>query len=191
MDPLKMSWTSIEKEVAEDFHVGRSYVTKIWCMFMEDGDVAIFGEVEARGGAAENYSHEKQQKVPGYVLVSMASYIDEVHAKGTSLTNCKLRNWLQDTQEIEVSCRTVQRKLCALGLSWSKIKPKKKTLKAYRLKAIRDFLIQHDLVYKSILSGDSDYVYVFTDESYVHQSYALDHSYLPKDDKAIERKTGK
>jgi hypothetical protein len=52
-------------------------------------------------------------------------------------------------------------------------------------------LIQHDLVYKSILSGDSDCVYVFTDESYVHQSHALDHSYLPKDDKAIERKTGK
>jgi hypothetical protein len=91
MDPLKMSWTSIEKEVAEDFHVGRSYVTKIRCMFIEDGDVTIFGELEARG-AVENYSHEKQQKVPGYVLVSMASYIDEVHAKGTPVTNCKLRN---------------------------------------------------------------------------------------------------
>ena len=129
MDPLKMSWTSIEKEVAEDFHVGRSYVTKIRCMFIEDGDVAIFGEVKARGGAAGKYSHEKQQKVPGYVLVSMASYIDNVHAKGTSLTNRKLRNWLRDTHGIEVSRRTVQRKLCALGLSWSKIKPKKRTLK--------------------------------------------------------------
>jgi hypothetical protein len=30
MDRLKMSWKSIEKEVAKDFHVGRSYVTKIW-----------------------------------------------------------------------------------------------------------------------------------------------------------------
>jgi hypothetical protein len=29
MDPLKMSWTTIEKEVAKDFHVGRSYVTKL------------------------------------------------------------------------------------------------------------------------------------------------------------------
>ena len=86
-------------------------------MFIEDGDVAIFGELEARSGAAENYSHEKQQKVPGYVLVSMASYIDEVHAKGTSVTNRKLRNWLRDTHGIDVSGRTVQRKLCALGLS--------------------------------------------------------------------------
>jgi transposase len=66
----------------------------------------------------------------------MASYIDEVHAKGTSVTNSKLRNWLQDTHGIEVSRRPIQRKLCALGLSWSKIKPKKKTLNAYRLKAI-------------------------------------------------------
>jgi hypothetical protein len=131
-----MSWTSIEKEVAKDFHVGCTYVTKIRCMFIEDGDVAIFADLEACGGAAENYSHEKQQKVPGYVLVSMASYIDEVHAKGTSVTNCKLRNWLRDTHRIDVSRRTVQRKLCALGLSWSTIKPKKKTLNAYRLKAI-------------------------------------------------------
>jgi hypothetical protein len=191
MDPLKMSWTSIEKEVAKDFHVGCSYVTKIRCMFIEDGDVAMFGELEAHGGGAENNSLEKQQKVPGYVLVSMASYIDKVHAKGTSVTNRKLRNWLRDTHGIDVSRRTIQRKLCALGLSWSKIKPKKKTLNSYRLKAIRDFSIQHDLVYKSILSGGSDYVYVFTDESYMHQSYAMDHSYLPKDNKAIERKTGK
>ncbi len=29
MDPSTMSWTSIEKEVAKDFHVGRTYVTKI------------------------------------------------------------------------------------------------------------------------------------------------------------------
>jgi hypothetical protein len=79
----------------------------------------------------------------------------------------------------------------SLGLSWSKIKPKKKTLDAYRLKAIPDFLIESDLVYKSILSGDSDFVYVFTDESYVHQGHAMDHTYLPKDDKAIERKTSK
>jgi hypothetical protein len=59
MDLLKMSWTSIEKEVAKDFHVGLSSVIKIQCMFIEDGDVAIFGKLEARGGAAENYSHEK------------------------------------------------------------------------------------------------------------------------------------
>jgi hypothetical protein len=34
MDPWKMSWTSIEKEVAKDFHVGHSYVTKIRCIFI-------------------------------------------------------------------------------------------------------------------------------------------------------------
>jgi transposase len=98
---------------------------------------------------------------------------------------------LRDIHGIDVNCRTLQRKLCALGLSWSKIKPKKKTLKAYRLIAIQDFLIQQDLVDKSILSGNLDFVYVFTEESYMHQSHAMDHTYLPKDDKAIERKTGK
>jgi hypothetical protein len=192
IDPLKMSWTWIEKDAVEDFNPCRSYVTKIRCMFVADGDVAIFGELEARGGAVDNYSNEKQQTVPGYVLIYMASCIDEVHAKGMSVTNCNLlQNWLQDNHSISISHRTVQRKLCALGLSWSKIIPrKKKTLNYYGYKAIQDFLILHNLVYKSILSGDLDYVYVFTDKSYVRQSHVMAHSYLPKDDKTIERKSG-
>lgn len=36
LNPLKMPWTSIEKEVSEDFRVGRSYVSQMQCIFIED-----------------------------------------------------------------------------------------------------------------------------------------------------------
>jgi hypothetical protein len=75
---LKLSWTWIEEEVARDFHVGREYISKIRCTFIEDGDVTVFGLLEERGGAAPGYSHNKHTKLPAHVLISMASYIDEI-----------------------------------------------------------------------------------------------------------------
>jgi transposase len=191
LSSLKLSWTSVEEEVARDFQVGHEYISTIRCTFIEDGDVAVFGLFEERGGTAPGYSHDKQTKIPAHVLISMASYIDEMHSKGASMTNRRLQNWLRDTYTILVSRRRVQRKLQRLGLSWSKVKPKKRSLNAYRLKAIRDYLIQHDILYKSILAGNSDYVCVFKDESYMHQTHSLDQSFLPIGDKAIERKSGK
>ena len=53
----------------------------------------------------------------------------------------KWSNWLQHEHSIEVSHHTVQCKLKALGLSWSKVKPQKRSLGSFRLKAIRDCLI--------------------------------------------------
>jgi hypothetical protein len=82
LSPLKLSWTSIEEEVARDFHVGRTYISKVRCTFIEDGDVAVFGLLEERGGAAPGYSHDNQTKIPAHVLISMASYTDEMHSKG-------------------------------------------------------------------------------------------------------------
>jgi hypothetical protein len=39
VSPLKLSWKLMEEEVARDFHVGREYISKIRCTFIEDGDV--------------------------------------------------------------------------------------------------------------------------------------------------------
>jgi hypothetical protein len=50
--------------------------------------------LEEQGSAAPGYSHDKQTKIPVHVLISMASYIDEMHSKGASVTNRRLRNWL-------------------------------------------------------------------------------------------------
>jgi hypothetical protein len=92
LSPLKLSWTLIEEEVARDFHVGREYISKVRCTLIEDGDVTVFGLLEEPGGVAPGCSHNKQTKIPAHVLISMASYIDEMHSKGASVTNRRLQN---------------------------------------------------------------------------------------------------
>ena len=61
--PSAITWTSIEEEVARDFCVGREYLTEIRRIFLDEGDVVVFGTENARGGAAEKYDHSSQQKV--------------------------------------------------------------------------------------------------------------------------------
>ena len=80
-----------------------------------------------------------------------------------------------------------------MGLSWLPIRTARRTYSAYRIKAIRDFLIILDQNEKEMASGDSDYVYVFTDESYVNLNHSPKNLYLPDDesDGKISKKSGK
>jgi hypothetical protein len=71
----------------------------------------------------------------------MVKYIDEQHSEGRSVMNKKVLNWFRQEQGVVVSRRAVQHKLQDLGLSWSKVKPCKRTLCSFSLKAIRDYLI--------------------------------------------------
>jgi hypothetical protein len=190
--PSAITWTSIEEEVARDFCVGREYLTEIRRIFLDEGDVVVFGTENARGGAAEKYDHSSQQKVSIEHLKEMVKFIDQQHSEGRSVTNRKVRNWLLQDQGIEVSRRTIQRKLQDLGLSWSKVKPQMRTLGSFRLKAIREFLISLDKYVRAIENGNQDgMVFVFTDESYVHNTHALDHSYLQNGKEHIARSSSK
>ena len=78
----EINWTSIEKEVASDFYVGAEYIAEIRKTFLDDGDIAVFGEDATRGGASEAYSHEKQQKVTPPMCLDIARFIDDLHSKG-------------------------------------------------------------------------------------------------------------
>jgi hypothetical protein len=67
-----------------------------------------------------------------------------------------------------------------------------RTLGSFRLKAIREFLISLDKYMHAIENGNQDgLVFVFTDESYVHNTHALDHSYLQKGKEHIARSSSK
>jgi transposase len=190
--PSLITWTSIEETVANDFCVRKGHLTELRRNFLDDGDVLVFGQENERGGAAENYDFSKQEKISNEVLLEFTKYIDEQHAEGRSVTNRKLRNWLRDEHGIDVSRRTVQRKLQALGLSWSKVKPQKRTLGSFRNKAIRDYLIEFSTYLQEIENGNpNDYVFVFEDESYVHNTHAAEYSYVREGENNIGRKSSK
>jgi hypothetical protein len=162
LHPSSLTWTSIEETVARDFCVKQANLTELRSTFLDDGDVVVFGQENERGGAAENYDHTKQEKISSEVLLELTKYIDQQHAEGRSVTNRKLRNWLRDEHGTDVSRRTLQRKLKALGLSWSKVKPQKRTLSSFRLKAIRDYLIEFSNYVQEMENGNpNDYVLCF------------------------------
>jgi ribosomal protein S19E (S16A) len=193
LPPSSISWTLIEEAVARDLCVRREYLTELCKVFLDDGDVTVFGEENQRGGATEKYDHSKQQKISRKVLLAMAKFIDQQHSEGRSVTvtNRKLLNWLKQEHDIEVSRKTVQH-LKDLGLSWSKVKPKKRTLGSFGLKAIRDYLIALNQIVIAMENGNPEnLVFVFIDESYVHTTHAHDHSYLQKGKEHIERTSSK
>jgi hypothetical protein len=70
--------------------------------------------------------------------------------------------------------------LSRLGLSWRKVKPKKRTLGSYRKDAIRDFLIGYDKHYR-----DPNVIFVYTDESYIHAGHGVANSYCNEHSEVI------
>ena len=116
LHPSKITWTSIEKAVASDFCAWPKHVAELRCNFFDDGEVIIFGQENERGTAANNYDKSKQQKLTTELLLEMIKFVDKQHAEGHSVTNAKIRAWLQEVHSMEVHHRTMQRGLLQLGL---------------------------------------------------------------------------
>jgi hypothetical protein len=50
LHPSSITWKSIEEAVARDFCVRRELLTEIRRIFLDEGDVVVFGTENARGG---------------------------------------------------------------------------------------------------------------------------------------------
>ena len=85
----------------------------------------------------------------------MIKFIDQQYAEGCSVTNSKIRNWLHEVHGMVIShdC-TVQKGLSRLGTLLSKVKPQKRNLGSFRIKAFRDCLIELDKYAKEIEAGN-------------------------------------
>ena len=117
LNPSKITWTSIEKEVASDFCAWSKHVAELQCNFFDDGEVAIFGRENERGAAPKNYDKSKQQKLTTEILLEMIKFVDQQHTEGCSVTNAKIRAWLREVHGMEVHHHTVQRGLLRLSLA--------------------------------------------------------------------------
>ena len=77
-----------------------------------------------------------------------------------------------------------------LGLTWQPVKPKKRNVGAYRMDLLRDFIISFNNLYKKKVNptNNSDYVFVFTDKTYIHKTHAGKFSYFrTNEDSKINR----
>jgi hypothetical protein len=72
-----------------------------------------------------------------------------------------------------------------LGMSWKNIRSNKKSIGAYRMDSLRDFLIKLDGHYKIWIMWEEDrencpFVFVFMNEIYIHKTHANAERYLRK-----------
>lgn len=71
--------------------------------------------------------------------------------------------------------------MAKLGLSWAPMKHKPRTFAAHRHEHLPNFLIKLNSSTKEINKGNRrELLFVFTDESYIHQNHQLGKTYLSK-----------
>jgi len=194
--PLKeLTWTKIDKLVAKELHKSAQTVREIRQTFIDENEVLLYGEEfgdgSIRGAGAANYSTTNTNKLTGEHLAELIKYVDGEHAEGRTVTNRICRNHIRDQFGIQLAKSMMSRYFCRLGLSWQPVKSKKRRVGEYRMDAIRDYLIGLDkLVKEKALDPDSKIIFVFTDESFIHQNHSSRFSFLGQD-KGINKSSGK
>jgi transposase len=114
-DAHKITWTPIEREASNMLHCHISHVTSVHKQFEKHKVIPHF-DIKGRGGASETYDRDRQSTIKQVTLVEIAKYVDEMHSKGCSVTNKKVRGMLKSKFELKVTRRSIQRAMKKLGL---------------------------------------------------------------------------
>jgi hypothetical protein len=103
-----------------------------------------------------------------------------------------MRRNIKSQIEISISQSSMNFYFHRLGLSWKNVKGKKKNVGAYRMDALRDFIIEYNTIVREFNrdSNPCTYTPVFTNESYVNQNHAGKYSWL-KEDSTVNRSSSR
>ena len=187
----KISWKSIENEVAFDFHVDTKHLVELRKHFFDYGELLEKNFVY-RGPKQGQIT--KLTKITPDVLKTILDFVDDRHSRKLPVTASMITGKIFDTHNVTIHRTTVMRLMKRIGRNWAPIKAKKRTFSAQHHEALRDYLIQLDGLVRSIDSGNKeDIVLVFTDESYVNQNHQAQFTYLSKEERTsgVDKNTGK
>jgi hypothetical protein len=148
-------------------------VTELRQQFLVSGKVVVRERlvvIAPEPAADEMPVMNYRAKLSPHHLLSLCQWVDRQHSEGRTVTNSKAQNFIRITFEIEITQRSVQRYFKRLGLSWQRIKEKKRTLDGHRIDAIHDFLIRLDQ-HAVAMADTDDAIPVCTDESYLHNNH--------------------
>jgi hypothetical protein len=185
MSVYTLSWTMLEEEIALFLQVKRKHVTKLRRSFFDDGDVTSLpkhnnNQQSNRGAGSPDYP--TAMKLDCDQLQELIKEVDSRHAGGKTVTNQLMRNFIRMTFQIDLSKSTMSSYFSNLGLEWKAIRSRKKNVGAYRMDLLRDFIVELDKNYKIWKDDPAScpFVFVFTDETYIHKTHAQSKSYLSK-----------
>ena len=121
-------------------------------------------------------------------------FIKERHADSQSVTLSILKGKIFESHAVGLRHCTIGRRMKDLGKERAPMRLKKRNFSAQHHKALRDFLIKLDEILKHLEEGnDENYVFVFTDKSYINQKYGLKFTYQSANKRAtcMGRRCGK
>ena len=172
-----ISWTGIDLEISGMFHVSVLHITWLRQTFLREGK--LVDQEASKRGCGVGSSKNKATKVNEAAVKEIAKYVDTLHSKCSTVTLTKINAMLRDTFGVEVHQSTISRIMTRLGLSWAPIKYKPRTFAAHRHEHLRNYLIKLDAYTKEIKDGNKrELMFVFTDESYIHQNHQGGKTYL-------------
>jgi hypothetical protein len=137
--------------------------------------VVVFGQ-QHRG------PKEKVHQVLDAVhLTAIAKLVDTYHADGQIITITIIRNHILLHYQIDLCKATIRLYMKRLGMTWKKIKGKKRNVRGYRVDLMRTFLVEYNNLYTIFTEApiNCPFVFVYMDESYIHRMHCGKFSYLP------------
>ena len=126
-----------------------------------------------RGAAADLY--ENKPLLSAIHWIDIASFIESEHAIGRSVTRRSLINESKNRYGIEVSKQTMSNYVSKLGLKYTRLKPKRRTLGEYRREVIREYLITLDNYQKRIVTGEKLFLCTLMNHMYILPMILLVH----------------
>jgi hypothetical protein len=139
-----ITWMPMEDEVADLLCCCQSHVFHVRNHFETHKELPIVDTSSGRGAASDKFDRDKISSITSDMLIEIAKFVDDTHSKGASVTNKKVRAYIKVEFNVVVTRSSVQRAMKRLGLTWRPSKPRARTLGAFRLEAIHNFLIKLD-----------------------------------------------
>ena len=185
-EKTNISWTSIDTEIGQTFHVSRDHITWLRELFLYHGTI-VPQEVSKSGRFCDGSSPNEKKKLHPCAIQEISNYVCNVHSRGGTVNATKVNGMLMDKYGFSVHRTTISRLLSRLGFTWTPMKFKPRTFAAHRHEALRNFLIKLDAYVKELRNGNErELVFVFTDESFIHQNHKKSKSYLSSKEKKTE-----
>lgn len=172
--------TTINITWDQDFMVKHDHIHDLRMGYMEDGDIWIF-DGNQRVGAAAGAKVGSKAKITAEIRNEVVKMVDEVHSTGKVVVSNMVAGLILNIFGIIIHRTTAGRVMRELGLEWKAIVGvgQERTYAAYRTRSIRDYLIALDR-YAKLIDNSEDYVFIFTDESYVNVNHGMSKGFVPK-----------
>ena len=186
-----ISWAMIERQFSTSMSIRPFIVSSIRKQGMEEGmlcnlpnemnDVVVDEATVSESQVSELLiCSDPRSQLDSEMVQSLVDEVDRQHSNGKTVTNQLLRNYLVHCYNVKVCRKTMAKYMSVLGLSWQPVKAKKRNVGAYRMDLLRDYLINFSNLYVQFIRNpeECDFVFVFTDETYVHRNHSSKNSYM-------------